>query len=69
MRIEKLKETCDEIIDIVGRYFVGERLLLNKVLAAALANGHILFEDYPGLGKTLLAKSFAKVTGCLWGRI
>jgi MoxR-like ATPase len=69
MNIEKVKEICDEILDVVGRYFVGERVLLSKVLAAALANGHILFEDYPGLGKTLLAKVFAKVTGCSWGRI
>lgn len=69
MRIEKVKETCDEIIDVVSGFFVGERLLLEKVLAAALANGHILFEDYPGLGKTLLAKCFAKVTGCSWGRV
>ncbi|MCW3978448.1 MAG: MoxR family ATPase [Candidatus Bathyarchaeota archaeon] len=69
MRIERVKETCDEIIDVVSSFFVGERLLLDKVLAAALANGHILFEDYPGLGKTLLAKCFAKVTGCTWGRV
>ncbi len=69
MKIEKVKEICDEITDTVSNFFVGERLLLNKVLAAALANGHILFEDYPGLGKTLLAKSFAKVTGCSWGRV
>lgn len=69
MKIEKVKEICDEITDTVSSFFVGERLILNKVLAAALANGHILFEDYPGLGKTLLAKSFAKVTGCSWGRV
>jgi MoxR-like ATPase len=69
MKIEKVKETCDEIIGVVGSFFVGERLLLNKVLAAAMANGHILFEDNPGLGKTLLAKAFAKVTGCTWGRV
>ena len=69
MKIEKVKETCDEIIEVVGSFFVGERLLLNKVLAAAMANGHILFEDNPGLGKTLLAKAFAKVTGCSWGRV
>ena len=69
MKIEKVKETCDEIIGVVGSFFVGERLLLNKVLAAAMANGHILFEDNPGLGKTLLAKAFAKVTGCSWGRV
>ena len=69
MKIEKVRETCDEIIGVVGSFFVGERLLLNKVLAAAIANGHILFEDNPGLGKTLLAKAFAKVTGCSWGRV
>jgi MoxR-like ATPase len=34
-----------------------------------MANGHILFEDNPGLGKTLLAKAFAKVIGCSWGRV
>jgi MoxR-like ATPase len=38
-------------------------LLLRKLLAAALANGHVLFEDYPGLGKTLLAKVFTRAIG------
>ena len=44
-------------------------MLLQKVLAAGYANGHVLFEDYPGLGKTLLAKAFAKATGCEFNRI
>jgi MoxR-like ATPase len=44
-------------------------MLLQKVLAASYANGHVLFEDYPGLGKTLLAKAFAKATGCEFNRI
>lgn len=39
------------------------------MLAASYTNGHILFEDYPGLGKTLLAKTFAKATGCEFKRI
>ncbi|HEX9817242.1 MAG TPA: MoxR family ATPase [Candidatus Thermoplasmatota archaeon] len=52
-----------KVIDTVARYFVGNRPLLEKVLAGALANGHILFEDYPGLGKTLLVKIFAKALG------
>ena len=52
-----------KVIDTVARYFVGQRPLLEKVLAGALANGHILFEDYPGLGKTLLVKIFAKALG------
>jgi MoxR-like ATPase len=69
MQFPQVKTICDEILDIVGSYFVGNRQLLEKVLAASLANGHILFEDNPGLGKTLLAKAFAKASGCNWDRI
>jgi MoxR-like ATPase len=69
MQFHEVKTMCDSILDAVQTYFVGDRQLLEKVLAAALANGHILFEDNPGLGKTLLAKVFAKATGCDWGRV
>ena len=69
MQLTLVKETTDQILDTIQQYFVGDRKLLMKVLAAALANGHILFEDNPGLGKTLLAKIFAKATGCDWGRV
>ena len=69
MQFHEVKTMCDSILDAVQTYFVGDRQLLEKVLAAALANGHILFEDNPGLGKTLLAKVFAKATGCGWGRV
>jgi MoxR-like ATPase len=69
MNVWEVKETCTKVLDGVGRYFVGNRFLLKKMLAASLANGSLLFEDFPGLGKTLLAKTFAKVTGCIWRRI
>lgn len=69
MELGKAKKTCDKIIEAVGRFFVGDELLLRKVLCAALANGNVLFEDYPGLGKTLLVKVFGKVMGCNWRRI
>ncbi len=61
--IEEAGRVCDSIIDRVSQVFVGNRLLLRKLLAAALANGHVLFEDYPGLGKTLLAKVFTRAIG------
>ena len=61
---ELAKQRCDAIVAGVGRYFVGNPLILRKLLAGALANGHVLFEDYPGLGKTLLVKVFAKSIGC-----
>src|ERR1041384_3865842 len=57
------------VIEQVGRYFVGRREILEKLLAAALANGHVLFEDYPGLGKTLLVKVFAASLGLKSRRI
>ena len=61
--IEKAGLACNRIIDRVADVYVGDRLLLRKLLAAALANGHVLFEDYPGLGKTLLAKVFTRAIG------
>ncbi|HET6405178.1 MAG TPA: MoxR family ATPase [Candidatus Thermoplasmatota archaeon] len=55
---------ANEILDRVESVFVGNRALTEKLLAAALANGHVLFEDNPGLGKTLLVKAFAAAIGC-----
>jgi MoxR-like ATPase len=69
MDFKELKTKFDQIVKEVGSVFVGEELLLRKLLCAGLANGHVLFEDYPGLGKTLLTKVFAKKLGCNWGRI
>ena len=60
---EAAGKTCEQIIDRVSEVFVGSRPLLRKLLAAALANDHVLFEDYPGLGKTLLAKVFTRAIG------
>ncbi|MFC1942230.1 AAA family ATPase [Chloroflexota bacterium] len=69
MNLDEAKEMCERIIESVAAVFVGNKPLLRKLLAAGLANGHVLFEDYPGLGKTLLAKVFAKVIGCQYTRI
>ncbi len=67
--LREARQICRQIIEQVSSVYVGHRQLLIKLLAAALANGHVLFEDYPGLGKTLLAKVFAKATGCKFVRI
>lgn len=69
MELDEAYKLCGDIIDSVSSVYVGNEILLKKMLAAALANGHILFEDYPGLGKTLLAKVFAKSAGCGYARI
>jgi len=57
------------LLDEVGKAIVGKREVLEKVLLAALCDGHVLLEDYPGLAKTLMAKSFAAALGCEFRRI
>jgi MoxR-like ATPase len=66
---DEAKLVCERIIEAVSAVFVGNRPVIRKLLAAGLSNGHVLFEDYPGLGKTLLAKVFARVIGCKYTRI
>ena len=53
----------NEILDEVDTVVVGKRDELTLVLAAVLAGGHVLLEDYPGLGKTLAARTFARALG------
>ncbi len=53
----------------VKRAVVGKNDLLEMVLAAILAGGHVLLEDFPGLGKTLIARSFATALGLDFKRI
>jgi MoxR-like ATPase len=57
------------VIAEVERAVVGKRDLLEMMMASVLAGGHILLEDFPGLGKTLVARSFAKVLGLEFKRI
>ena len=57
------------ILDEVETAIVGKRPVLEKVLLALLCDGHVLIEDYPGLAKTLMAKSFAAALGCDFKRV
>ena len=58
-----------QVLDEVERAVVGKRLALELVLLGILAGGHVLLEDLPGLGKTLMARSFARVLGLEMRRI
>jgi MoxR-like ATPase len=60
---------CTTVLDEVERAVVGQRRALELVLIGILAGGHILLEDLPGLGKTLIARSFARVLGLDFARI
>jgi MoxR-like ATPase len=57
------------VLDRVGEAVVGKRDELTLVLAAVLAGGHVLLEDFPGLGKTLAARSFAQTLGLSFRRV
>lgn len=61
--------TTESVIEEVSKAIVGKEEVLWKVLAAIFANGHILLEDFPGLAKTLLARSLATTLGCDFRRI
>jgi len=69
MNLETARKACEKVIDQICEIYVGDRLLVAKLLAAALANGHVLFEDNPGLGKTLLAKTLSFSVGCRFSRV
>jgi MoxR-like ATPase len=57
------------ILDEVQRAVIGKRDVLELVLLALLADGHVLLEDVPGVAKTLIARSFATATGLRFGRV
>ena len=69
LKVEDAGQTCQKIISQVKKVIVGKDPVLEKVMLALLANSHVLFEDYPGLAKTLLARSFAMSIGCDFSRI
>jgi MoxR-like ATPase len=66
---EDLGVRCGRILDEVERAVVGKRAVLELVLLGLLADGHVLIEDNPGLAKTLMARSFASVTGLRFARV
>ena len=68
-KLENVNKKCSEIVDTVCDIYVGDRKNIEKLLAASIANGHVLFEDYPGLGKTTLAKIFSRALGLDYSRI
>jgi MoxR-like ATPase len=60
---------CKDIIENISHVMVGKRDAVELLLVGLLADGHVLLEDAPGLGKTLLAKSLAKSIGASFKRV
>jgi MoxR-like ATPase len=69
LTLEEVGTLSERILDEVERAVVGKREALELVLIGFLADGHVLLEDYPGLAKTLLARSFAEVSDLGFSRI
>jgi MoxR-like ATPase len=67
--LEDVGRRSQAILDEVERAIVGKRGVLELVLCALLADGHVLVEDYPGLGKTLMARSFATTISARFSRV
>jgi len=65
----QLEALPKRVLDEVGKVIVGKQHVLEQVLIAILADGHLLFEDYPGLAKTLTARCFASSLGCEFKRV
>jgi MoxR-like ATPase len=67
--IEQLATRADEILRELERAVIGKREALELILIGVLADGHVLIEDFPGLAKTLIARSFAQVASMRFTRV
>jgi MoxR-like ATPase len=66
---DRVRAFAEAIIGEIEQAVVGKTELLKHLLACVLAGGHVLLEDFPGLGKTLIAKSLARALGLAYRRI
>jgi MoxR-like ATPase len=69
LTLDDVAVRCERILDQVERAVVGKRAPLELALIALLADGHVLIEDYPGLAKTLIARSYAAVISADFARV
>src|SRR5919109_941237 len=69
MELERVHYQATAVLDEIERGIVGKRDALELVLCGFLADGHVLLEDYPGLAKTLAARSFAQVLSLRFTRV
>ena len=67
--VASISRVASRVRENISRVIVGKESVIELVLVALLSEGHILLEDVPGLGKTMLAKSIARSIDCSFKRI
>lgn len=65
----QIREVADRLTSEVEKVIVGKREVIGQLLVAMLCEGHVLLEDVPGIGKTMLARAFATAMGGDFGRV
>ena len=68
-QLAEASQVAHQVLDSVNRVIVGKERAIELSLVALIAQGHLLIEDVPGLGKTTLAKAIALSSGCSFKRI
>ncbi len=69
MELQEVSQRFEALEDEIRRVFVGQDEVLNSVLVAIFARGHVLLEGVPGVGKTLLVRALGTVLGCHFRRV
>lgn len=67
--MQKIQTVTDKLCENVEKVIVGKHDAVQKTMLALLVQGHVLIEDVPGVGKTILARTFARSIGCEFRRI
>ena len=67
--VDKTNKAAKSITDEISNVVLGKEQTIEMLMAGVLANGNILFEDFPGLAKTLMSNTLADALGCEFKRI